>query len=143
MPRDPSSINLNIPKVDRLSIRQIIHRSLSDVEPIPSVVNTENVDASSVIGNAPAATTLRRVPSTDGVDCSDVREAGERAKGGEPAGEETVGAVGASGGSKRGVSIVVVVVVLELEGSDRGSEESDGGDEELHGGRDGRKRMGR
>lgn len=94
-----------------LVVGEAVEGSLGDVVAGAGGVNGEDVDAVAVVLELPAGSALGRVPANT-LHTADVGEGGDLALGGPAvAGDETVGAVGASDGGHEAVAVVIAGVV--------------------------------
>lgn len=93
------------------------------------MVNCQNVDRDSVVGDCEAGSTVCRVPSGNAVGGGEEGEFRERTKSGV-LGSETVHSIGAGNGVGRLACVIVSSVVSDSGGECGGNEKSDGGESE-------------
>lgn len=103
---------LDAPKLFCLSSRQVIKCAEGDVQALCGMVDSEDVDASAIVGRLPACTAVWRVPTADRLSTSYVREALNLSLC-LPAilSDEAVGAVRAGHRVKSAVGVIVSPVV--------------------------------
>lgn len=120
-----------------MAIRQPVHRSQPDIEPVRRIVNCQDIDPPLpvvLVGERelPAGAAVRGVPACDGGSTTDVGEGGEVAKGLVAACEEAVYAVRARDGGEGTLAVVIRLVVCDRDGEGWCSESSKGSEEEHH-----------
>lgn len=71
------SSSINLTKLNSPSIRKSIHSSLTNVEPVASMVNSQDFDAHSFIVQPPATSTVWRAPARNGIGAANVGEVGQ------------------------------------------------------------------
>lgn len=105
-------LSIDASKLCSLTVGELIHGCLGEVEAIGSVVNCQDVDGLAIVCNAVAGTALGRVPAGNSLVATDARERRDVALvlPAEP-GDKTVGTVGAGENVQRAASIIVASVV--------------------------------
>jgi hypothetical protein len=76
-----SSSRINPSKLNSLIIRKRIHRSRRDIKSSSGMINSEYINALSLVGELPASTAVGGVPACDGLGTADVRKLGDLALG--------------------------------------------------------------
>lgn len=105
-------IRSNPSQLNRISLRQGVHRSEGDIErPCPSMVNGRDIDSRALEAQRPACAAIGRVKPSNSTRSPDIRECGYGTKRLEAKPrDEAVDTVGASDGGHRTCAVVVHLV---------------------------------
>lgn len=110
-----------------LTVRQSIHRLQRHVDSITGMVDGQDIDCDSVVGDGEARPTVWRVPSGNAIGGGEEGEFWEGSKGGVRR-SEPIRAIGAGNGVGRLAGVVVSGVISDSGRKCGGDEESDGGE---------------